>query len=134
MKEAVFMKHYVCKHCGNLVAMVNDTGRNIGCCGENMREITPSAISEVKEKHTPRVEKCGDTVKITVGSEDALHPMLPNHAIAWVCLVTTEGSQRKKLKPDGHAVAEFRLCKGDEPIKAFAYCNVHGLWVTECKC
>lgn len=125
------MKHYVCKFCGNLVAMVNDTGRNIGCCGKNMSEVTPVADGDKREKHTPVAEMKGDKIRITVGPADNKHPMTHEHGVAWVCLVTTEGSHRKKLRPDGEAEAEFLLSPGEKPIKAFAYCNLHGLWVSE---
>lgn len=127
------MKHYVCKGCGNLVAMVNDTGRRIGCCGKNMDELTPNSVDASREKHTPEVKVHDGKVTVTVGSADNNHPMLPEHAIAWVCLITTGGSQRKLLTPDGKAEATFLIDKDEKVVKAFAYCNLHGLWVCECK-
>ena len=130
------MRHYTCRFCGNLVAMINDTGRNIGCCGKNMTEVVPTVTEvgdERLEKHTPVLENNRGTVKITVGKEGRAHPQTPEHAIGWVCLVTNEGSHRKTLSPDGKSEAEFILSKGERPIAAFAYCNLHGLYVTECK-
>lgn len=127
------MKHYVCRACGNLVAMINDTGRRIGCCSKNMEELVPNSSDASSEKHTPEIRANGDTVTVTVGKADSAHPMLPEHAIAWVCLVTNVGSQRKILRPDGEAEARFLLVPGEKPIKAFAYCNLHGLWVAEAK-
>lgn len=130
------MKHYTCRYCGNLVAMVNDTGRNIGCCGKDMTEVTPIPREEMgdrDEKHTPTVENNRGTVRVSVGPAVGGHPMNADHAIGWVCLVTNEGSHRKTLSPDGKAEAEFILSRGERPIAAFAYCNVHGLFVTECK-
>ena len=125
------MKHYVCRACGNLVAMVNDTGRHIGCCSKNMEELVPNTADASPEKHTPTIRRAGDTVTVTVGSVGSEHPMLPEHTVAWVCLVTNIGSQRKILRPDGRAEAKFLLVPGEKPIKAFAYCNMHGLWVAE---
>ena len=130
------MKHYTCRYCGNLVAMVNDTGRNIGCCGKDMTEVTPiprGEMDERGEKHTPKIENNRGTVRVSVGPAVGGHPMSAEHAIGWVCLVTNEGSHRKTLSPDGRAEAEFILSEGERPIAAFAYCNVHGLFVTECK-
>ena len=130
------MKHYTCRFCGNLVAMVNDTGRNIGCCGKDMTEVTPIAADEMDkkgEKHTPVIENDHGTVRITVGPEGNRHPMNEDHSIGWVCLVTNEGSHRKTLSPNGSDVAEFKLSKGERPIAAFAYCNVHGIYVTKCE-
>lgn len=127
------MKHCVCKSCGNLVAMINDTGRRIGCCGKNMEELTPNVAEASPEKHTPEIRQSGEVVTVSVGNPDNRHPMLPEHAVAWVCLITTGGSQRKMLTPDGEAVAKFYLAPGEKVVKAFAYCNLHGLWVAEAK-
>ena len=127
------MKHFVCKHCGNLVATVNYSGRRIGCCGMDMKELVPNAEEFSREKHTPHIEKKGGVVTVSVGNPENRHPMLPEHAVGWICLVTTIGSQRKILRPDGKAEATFYLSEGEEVIKAFAYCNLHGLWVAEVK-
>ena len=32
-------KFYICKHCGNIVAMIRDAGVPIMCCGEKMHAI-----------------------------------------------------------------------------------------------
>ena len=125
------MKHYVCRTCGNIAAMVNDTGRRIGCCSKNMDELVPEYKEELAAGHKPHIKENENRVTVTVGNEDKRHPMLPEHAVAWVCLVTTEGSHRKLLRPDGAAEASFLLSPGERVIKAFAYCNVHGLWVAE---
>ena len=127
------MKHYVCRFCGNLVAMINDTGRRIGCCSKDMEELTPGVVEASREKHTPVISEKGGVVTVTVGTEDNRHPMLPEHAISWVCLITTGGSQRKMLTPDGKSEAKFYLAPGEKVVKAFAYCNLHGLWVAEVK-
>ena len=29
-------KFYICRHCGNLVGMVNDSGVPLVCCGQKM--------------------------------------------------------------------------------------------------
>ena len=34
-------KFYICKHCGNIIAKVKDTGVPVICCGEPMSEIVP---------------------------------------------------------------------------------------------
>lgn len=127
------MKHYVCRACGNLVAMINDTGRRVGCCSRNMDELVPGVVDASREKHTPVIKEKDGVVTVSVGSGDNAHPMLPEHAVAWVCLVTTGGTQRKMLTPDGVAEAKFYLAPGERVVKAFAYCNLHGLWVAEVK-
>lgn len=90
-------------------------------------------VEASREKHTPVISEKGGVVTVTVGTEDNRHPMLPEHAISWVCLITTGGSQRKMLTPDGKSEAKFYLAPGEKVVKAFAYCNLHGLWVAEVK-
>ena len=34
-------KFLVCKHCGNIVAVIRDKGVPIYCCGEAMQELIP---------------------------------------------------------------------------------------------
>ena len=125
-------KFYICRHCGNVIEKVVDSKVPVVCCGEKMEELIPNTVDASGEKHVPVVTKIDEwTLKVEVGS--VAHPMLPEHAISWVCLVTTGGSQRKLLRPDGKSEVTFLIDKNERVIKAFAYCNLHGLWVTECK-
>ena len=55
-------------------------------------------------------------------------PMSREHSIGWVCLVTEEGWQLKKLPVERDPVAKFALSEGDAPEAAYAWCNLHGLW------
>ena len=57
--------------------------------------------------------------------------MSEDHSIQWVYLLTRQGGQRKILPVDGKPIAAFRLTDDDQPIAAYAYCNLHGLWKTE---
>ena len=123
------MKFYVCEICGQIVAIGNETGVPLVCCGEEMKELIPGSIDASHEKHVPVIEREGDTVYVTVGSEP--HPMTSGHYIEWIALETKLGNQRKKLKPVSEPRVCFRLCDGDEVIAAYAYCNLHGLWKAE---
>lgn len=123
MKEKKF---YVCKHCGNIVTHINDSGVRVVCCGETMEEIVPNTIDASKEKHIPEVVTENGKVTITVGS--VLHPMTEAHLIQWILLVTEEGCQRKTLNANDSPKAEFYISKNDKVICAYAYCNLHGLW------
>ena len=38
-------KFYICKHCGNIIAKVKDSGVPVVCCGEKMTEIVPGTAS-----------------------------------------------------------------------------------------
>lgn len=119
-------KFYICNHCGNIIAMVKDSGVPVMCCGEKMTEIIPGSVDASQEKHVPVVSVDGSTVTVTVGSVE--HPMVPEHYIEWSSLQTKQGNQRKLLEPGQEPTVCFALCPGDEVEAAYAYCNIHGLW------
>ena len=121
-------KFYICKHCGNIIGMVNNAGVPIVCCGEPMEELIPNSVDASHEKHVPVVTVDGDTVTVEIGS--AAHPMIPEHYIEWVYMLTENGGQRKALKPGQDPKAVFAL-KDDKALAVYAYCNLHGLWVTK---
>ncbi|MGE4353074.1 MAG: desulfoferrodoxin family protein [Oscillospiraceae bacterium] len=121
-------KFYICKHCGNIIGKIHDSGVPVVCCGENMSELVPGSVDASLEKHVPVVSVSGDIVTVAVGS--APHPMTEEHLIQWVYLQTEHGGQRKSLKPGDEPKVAFALT-GDKPIAAFAYCNLHGLWKKE---
>ena len=121
-------KFYVCPHCGNIVEMVNDAGVNPVCCGKPMMELVPNTVEASGEKHKPDVSVGEGVVNVNVGSIN--HPMEEVHWIEWVQLNTDKGSYRKVLKPGEEPHVSFIL--GDEkPLGVYAYCNLHGLWLTE---
>ena len=120
------MKFYRCSHCGQIVAIVKETGVPIVCCGEPMVEIIPGTTDAALEKHVPVFTVEGNKVYVSVGSQ--AHPMLPEHYIEWVAIQTKTGNQRKPLCPGDEPKACFSLCDGDEVIAVYAYCNLHSLW------
>ena len=119
-------RFFICEHCGNIVAMVKDTGVPVMCCGQKMTELVPGTTEAATEKHIPVYQVEGNVVKVQVGAVD--HPMLPEHFIQWVSIQTRQGNQRKALKPGGEPKVCFALCEGDEVEAVYAYCNLHGLW------
>ena len=120
------MKYYVCRHCGNIVEMVNDSGVPVVCCGEKMEELVPASVDAAFEKHIPAVTVEGNTVKAVVGEVE--HPMVPEHFIGWIAIETEQGEQRKVLKAGDKPEAVFALADGDKLVAAYAWCNLHGLW------
>lgn len=119
------MKFYKCKHCGQIIAFVKETGVPVICCGDPMEEIIPGTVDAALEKHVPVVEVNGNIVKVTIGEVE--HPMQDDHYIEWIALQTKFGNQRKELKPGDKPVAEFAMIEGDQVIATFEYCNLHGL-------
>lgn len=123
------VRFFLCKHCGNMVGLLHDSGVPLVCCGENMTELIANTTDAAQEKHVPVVEISGNTVKVTVGS--VTHPMEEKHYIQWIYVQTNLGGQRKTLKPGAAPEAVFVLAPGEEFVAAYEYCNLHGLWKKE---
>lgn len=121
-------KFRICRKCGNLVGMVHDSGVPMMCCGQPMDVLEPNTSEGAGEKHLPAVSVDGDTLSVNVGSVD--HPMLDAHYIEWIFVQTEHGGMRKALNPGDAPHTEFCL-KNDKALAVYAYCNLHGLWMTE---
>ncbi len=119
-------KFYICKTCGNLIGMIEDSGANPFCCGDKMTLLTPNTADASAEKHVPVIKVEGSKVTVEVGS--APHPMIEEHHIAWIYIQTETGGQRRALDHTGAPSATFMLTEDDKLVTAFAYCNLHGLW------
>lgn len=120
------MKIYRCAHCGQIIAVVKDTGIPMLCCGDEMKELIPGTTDAAVEKHVPVYEVNGNTLCVFVGS--VMHPMLPEHYIEWIAVNTKSGVQFRELKPAGEPKACFALNEGDTVEAVYAYCNLHSLW------
>ena len=125
MKESRF---YICRHCGNLVGLIEDGGVPLTCCGEKMQKLIPGTVEASAEKHIPVAVIEKDQVKVSVGS--VAHPMSEEHSIRWVYLAFENGGARKELKPGDKPEVTFAL-GGEKPVAVYAYCNLHGLWMSE---
>jgi len=125
MKKAKF---YICRTCGNLVGMINASGVPMMCCGKPMEALEPNTVEASGEKHVPAVTVEDGAVHVMIGSVE--HPMVDVHYIEWVYLQTENGGQRISLKP-GQAPKVTFLLGNEKPVAVFAYCNLHGLWMTE---
>ena len=115
----------LCKHCGNLVGLINNAGVPLVCCGEKMQVLLANTVEASNEKHIPVIKLDNNKVRIEVGS--VLHPMIPEHLIEWVYIQTSRGGHRKSLKAGEEPVLESSLLD-EELVAAYAYCNLHGLW------
>ena len=88
------MEFLICKHCGNIVAMIRDRGVPVYCCGEKMQELIPGTTEASGEKHIPVYEVAGNTVHVTVGTVE--HPKLCITAVAiwlsrWIATACLQG-------------------------------------------
>ena len=120
-------KFYKCRHCGNVIEKVVDSGVAVVCCGEQMEELIPNTVDASGVIHVPVVENLGEgQIRVKVGSVE--HPMTPEHHIAFIYVETEKGGIRINLKDKPEAVV--CTCQS-KPIAVYEYCNLHGLWKTE---
>ncbi len=123
------LKFYKCEKCGNIAIKVVDARVPLVCCGKPMEEIVPGSVDAAVEKHVPVVSVEGAKVRVHVG--EVTHPMTEEHLIQFVVLETSAGYQVANLTSTDEPTAEFVLPEGVTPLRAYEYCNLHGLWVKE---
>lgn len=112
-----------CEKCGNIVALIQKGGGTLSCCDQAMTQLIANTTDAAKEKHVPVVQKTGDKIQVTVGSTP--HPMLPEHYIQWIALVSGDKVEFRFLKPGQAPKAEFDAV---ESGTVYEYCNLHSLW------
>ncbi len=122
-------KFFFCETCGNLVGLVLEGGGELVCCGKPMTKLVANTEEAAYEKHIPEVTVEGSKVVVKVGSVE--HPMVEEHYIQFIYLVTKNGAQKACLSPGEKPVADFARVEGDEVIAVYEYCNLHGLWIKE---
>ena len=118
---------YICPTCGNLVYTVHNAGVPLLCCGQKMQKLEPNTVEASGEKHLPVAALEGDTLHVSVGSVE--HPMVAEHMIQWIFVETEQGGQIRYLQAGQAPKADFVLV-GEKPVAVYAYCNLHGLWMT----
>ena len=116
-----------CKHCGQIIKKVVDSGVDVVCCGEKMEVLTPNTTDAAREKHVPEVKVEKNIVNVMVGSVE--HPMTEMHYIEWIIIETSQGSYKYNFKPNDKPECNFILREDEVFVKAYAYCNLHGLWM-----
>ena len=122
------VKFYICRHCGNVIHKVHDAGVPVVCCGQKMEELVPNTVDASGEKHLPVAVVENGVVSVSVGS--VAHPMVPEHSIEWVYLEGEKGGQIKYLNPGSAPEVKFQV-GDDKPVAVYAYCNLHGLWMSQ---
>ena len=111
------------------VIMLISGGAEISCNGTPMNFLKANTTDAAQEKHVPQVKIDGKKVIVKVGS--VTHPMTEAHLIQWIYLQTKKGGQYVHLSANDAPEAEFIVADGDEPIAAYEFCNLHGLWMAK---
>ena len=134
-------KFYMCKACGNIIGVINNTGIPMYCCRQEMEELTPQVINSnnsnqneksnsthslknIKENNIFKVGKTIDGKSISVIVDKSY--LTPN-SICWAYINTKKGGQRKNILKDDSPVVNFKIVD-DEVISAYLYCSEHGLF------
>ncbi len=120
------MKLYYCQICGKF-EIVTD-GKLPECCGTPMIELIPNNTEASVEKHLPVINIDKKAVNINVGS--VLHPMTEDHYIRNIVIVTNKGFYNVELNHLDKPMTTYELKRCEKLVKVYAYCNLHGLWVT----
>ncbi|MDR1940912.1 MAG: desulfoferrodoxin [Endomicrobium sp.] len=119
---------YKCQACSNIAEIVHTGEGELVCCGKPMQLLIAGAVDGAKEKHIPVIEKTENGYLVKIGSVP--HPMLPEHYIELIEIMTDDGKVgRKYLNPGDKPEATF-TCKASI-VYAREYCNIHGLWSTK---
>ncbi len=122
------LKFLRCRHCGNIITFLEDSGQVPVCCGEQMTLLTANTEDAATEKHVPDLVVDRNTVTAVIGS--TVHPMEEEHYIQFIALETDKGLNIRFLEPGQEPKATFEL-NDEKAIAVYEYCNLHGLWKTE---
>ena len=116
-------KLYKCSNCKTEIMCFSD--EILECCGNKMDEVIPNSIDASFEKHVPTYEIVDGKVKANVN-----HVMEDDHYIEWILYVYGDKHDLIRFEPYMVPEAEFEYVEG---AKLYAYCNKHGLWMSEVK-
>lgn len=121
---------FKCEICGNIVEVLNQAPGTLVCCGKPMTLKDESTKDGVGEKHVPVVTKKDTGIYVKISEVE--HPMLQEHHIMWVEVLTEKEVLRVNLKP-GDKPEAFINVDYDKIIQVREYCNLHGLWSVNLK-
>lgn len=115
---------YKCSICGNIVEVMHTGAPSLTCCNQKMILQEEGTVDAATEKHVPVIKKIEGGYKIIVGEVE--HPMIEEHYIEWIQLITEDEVYTKFLKPGEKPEAEFKT--DADNVTAREYCNLHGNW------
>ncbi len=118
---------FKCNICGNIVEVVHAGGGQLVCCDHPMELKKGNTEEAATEKHIPVTEITGEKVIVKIGEVE--HPMVAEHYIEWVEVITAARIYRKTFTPGEKPFAVFTV--PEEVVEVRAYCNQHGLWTAK---
>lgn len=118
----------ICPECKTVVTDVLGSTENLCCCGKPLKKLTANTVEASAEKHIPVVEVMDGELAVRVGSIE--HPMTKEHYIMWVSQVADNRETKVIMFPEQDTTVRFPYIRN---CKIYAYCNLHGLWMTEFK-
>jgi superoxide reductase len=94
-----------------------------------MHILQPNRATEGAEKHVPIIDCDGNGTTVKIGMQ--LHPMAPEHRIEWIALTDGERVEIQKLGLTNTPIARFSMTGDKGKLRAYTFCNIHGLWSSE---
>lgn len=116
---------YKCELCGNIVEVVHGGAGELVCCNQPMNHFVEKSEDQGQEKHLPVLKKVDGGVRVEVG--EVPHPMMEEHYIEWIEVITENRVERCNLEPGQTPEAFFSV--EEDVIEVRSYCNLHGLWM-----
>ena len=123
------LKFYRCNVCGNLFLTMVDPNVIPTCCESPMEVLKANSSQGAAETHVPFIEVVNGVATVKIGMDS--HPMMAEHRIDWIALEDGESVIIKRLSLTSKPLAEFYNVRHDSKLRAYAFCNVHGLWTAE---
>ena len=124
------LKFYRCNTCGNMFLVMVDPNVIPSCCGSMMHVLSSRhSSSEKSESHLPIIEFGPTYATVKVGMQ--LHPMDSQHRIEWIALTDGTRVEVQRLNLTTPPIAKFDMVGTDCKLRAYAFCNNHGLWSSE---
>lgn len=111
------------KKCSNSGALVRIMEAPEGVFDNDEKIMVPNTVEASVEKHKPTYEVADEEILVKVN-----HVMEEEHYIEWIAMITDRHEEFVKFAPGEVAEAKFKYVSG---AKLYAYCNKHGLWMTE---
>lgn len=111
------MKLVECRNSHNIYKVMKE------CVDVSEKEIVANSVDAAFEKHVPQYEIEKDKIRVSVN-----HVMEDDHYIEWIMVEYEDFDMTKYFKPGAVAEMEVGYVPG---MKLYAYCNKHGLWMSE---